>query len=89
MTNNQVINAWTKNTKGSSDHLSTDGNFLWSYNLKIGYTENSNKYVYNYTAHEDCDKHGNRIEGFFKSMTTSRHVGWAREYAECVPCEEA
>jgi len=36
MTNAEVVKAWWWGREAKSGHLSTDGQSLWSYNLKIG-----------------------------------------------------
>jgi len=72
--NINVINNWTKGQKSRSHtgNLSTDGVFLFSYNLVIGWTNASGeKVVTLYTAPNNG----------FKSMTTSRHVGYAKREA--------
>jgi len=60
----------------SSAQFWTDGNKLYSYKLCIGdTTENGNKVLRDYSA---TGRWG------FKSMTTSKHVGYARQYAHLV-----
>ena len=72
MTNEDVVRAWAWGRPLSSKHLITDGNNLFSYNLKIGYTVGNTKIVYDYTAEHDN----------FVSMTTSHHVGLAKRYSD-------
>lgn len=66
---NEVVRAWINNKSAETDHLSTDGKDLFSYKLKIGYTENEKKVVIDYTAKSNK----------FVSMTTSKHVGLAKQ----------
>ena len=54
----------------------TDGAKLYSYKLCIGYTDDDGqKWLKDYSA---SGAHG------FQSMTTSKHVGYARQYADVV-----
>ena len=56
-----------------SGALRTDGRWLWSYDLVIGETTDKGaKILYDYTARTDN----------FMSMTTSKHVGYARLSAD-------
>lgn len=67
MKNSDVAKAWAEGRKARVRHMSTDGNDLFSYWLKIGETlDDGRKIVYNYTA-----------SGEFHSPTTSSHVGYA------------
>ncbi len=60
----------------SGANLWTDGNKLYSYKLCIGdTTESGKKVLKDYSA---TGRHG------FQSMTTSKHVGYARGYAHIV-----
>lgn len=60
----------------SGANLWTDGNKLYSYKLCIGdTTETGQKILKDYSA---TGRHG------FRSMTTSKHVGYARAYAHIV-----
>ena len=52
----------------------TDGLNLYSYNLRIGYTENGKKVAVNHTA----------AGGSFYSMTTSKHVSYAKGVADVI-----
>jgi len=71
--NREVARAWRNGQIAASGHLATDGKNLYSYKLKIGYTdENGMKVVLDYTA-----KGGRYI-----SITTSTHVGIAKKYAD-------
>ena len=72
---NQIAVAWKNNTPAKNQTKSywTDGQFLYSYKLCIGYTDLENKKVlFNYTAK------GNN----FVSASTSRHVNLATFYAD-------
>jgi hypothetical protein len=64
MTNINVAIGWINNNPARTKNYWTDGQNLYSYNLLIGVTEDSQKIVFNYTS-----------SGIFKSSTTSRHVG--------------
>ena len=78
MTDNQsVIRSWIRgySCDNGRSTLHTDGQDLFSYRLRIGYTDKrSNKIVSDYTAGS----------GNFKSKTTSRHVGSAKQQADKV-----
>lgn len=63
MKNSQVIEAFIYGRKGEAGNLSTDGQALYSYGLKIGETRGTQKVVFNYTA-----------KGIYHSQTTSNHV---------------
>lgn len=69
MTNENVIIAWTKGQAAKSLNMSTDGNDLFSYRLKIG--TGGGSVIYNHTAGG----------GSFYSQTTSCHVGLAKSVA--------
>jgi hypothetical protein len=74
-TNAQVVGDWLNGQPSRAGALITDGATLYSYALIIGYTDGlRGKVVINYTV-------GGKQ---FKSMTTSRHVGFAAKYADCV-----
>lgn len=65
---------WVVNQTGRTPNksLTTDGKDLYSYNLKIGYTnEQGQKVILKYTTEYDN----------FVSVTTSRHVNLASYYA--------
>ena len=75
--NASVIKAWTNSRQAQShtDNLRTDGTFLHSYALLIGFTsDDGSKVLLDYTAPAQC----------FRSMTTSQHVGQAKRYADDV-----
>ena len=75
MNNQQAVLAWVNGHAGHSNHLSSDGENLYSYALLIGFTQpNGFKYVYDYTAQGHA----------FRSMATSHHVGLARGNAGVV-----
>jgi len=60
----------------STGNFSTDGNTLYSYSLLIGETDDDgNKIVRDYSANTNYG---------FQSMTTSKHVGYGRRYADMV-----
>ena len=69
MKNEQVIQAFLRNQYAQNNTLRTDGQRLYSYNLQIGRTTSGRKEVFNYTAKG----------GDFRSHTTSKHIGTARE----------
>ena len=70
MKNESVIKAFLDNKYAQSKNLRSTGLSLYSYNLCIGMTDDSGKkHVFNYTAPANE----------FKSHTTSKHVGLARE----------
>ena len=67
MTNKEVVQAFIDGKPGAAGRMRTDGKFLYSYNLKIGWTAGINqdqKLVYDYTARNNA----------FRSVTTSKHV---------------
>jgi len=69
MKNADIIKSWLAGMPASSynGNFRTDGNSLWSYNLKIGTTVRQCKVVADYTAKG----------GRFYSKTTSCHVNSA------------
>mgnify|MGYP003128386584 CR=1 FL=1 len=67
MKNNQVIEAFICGRKGRAGRLRTDGQTLYSYELKIGETRGAQKVVFNYTE-----------KGDYQSHTTTRHVNAAK-----------
>jgi len=74
-TNDAVIVAWLnhKEHRTKNFNLCTNGDELYSYDLMIGFTKGGvHKILLDYTA-----KSNN-----FVSMTTSRHIGLARPYAD-------
>ena len=76
MTNKQVIQAWIKGQRATTGRLSTDGDDLYSYDLKIGERVREKErldktklyIVWNYRV---------QGKGVFVSQTTSAHVGLA------------
>jgi hypothetical protein len=75
MYNHKVIEKWEqgKRARSFTGNLHTDGCDLYSYELKIGYTnEDGERIVKLYTA----------VHGNFKSKTTSKHVNKARVVAD-------
>lgn len=74
MYNHKVIENWQqgKRAKSFTGNLHTDGYNLYSYELKIGYTNHNGKRIVKlYTA----------ADGNFKSKTTSIHVNKAKGVA--------
>jgi hypothetical protein len=70
MKNESVIKAFMNNQYAQSKNLRSAGINLYSYNLRIGITDDSGqKYVFNHTAKG----------GDFRSHTTSMHIGLARK----------
>ena len=77
--NKEVATAWANNKQAKSSKFldsyryHTDGSYLYSYGLMIGFTRtsNGNKVLIEYTA-----------SGSFQSRTTSNHVGSARVAAD-------
>jgi len=83
MKNIDIITEWISNRPYSKRHkaLSTDGANLFSYSLKIGYTnEQGKKVAIDYTS----------TGGYMRSMTTSQHVGLAKGKCDLIrnPCLE-
>lgn len=74
MTNEYVAKSWKNNVIASTQNLRTDGANLYSYNLKIGYTENGKKVAIDHTA----------SGGSFYSRTTSRHVSYAKRFSDVI-----
>lgn len=79
MRNAEVVRAWVAGRRAKTRSLSTDGDMLYSYSLPIGLTEVSpdgseTKVAIAY----------NRGGGRFISMTTSKHVSLAIQYADRV-----
>ena len=75
--NNSVVKAWSRSAvaKSHTGRLKTDGTFLHSYSLLIGFTaDDGSKVLLDYTAPAQC----------FQSMTTSQHVGLAKKVADDV-----
>jgi len=67
--NRKVPECWRRGESAQGHgSLRTDGQNLYSYDLKIGYTENGEKIVIDYRG---C-----------QSVTTSKHVGYAMLYAD-------
>ena len=74
-TKKQVVEAWIdgRSAKTPNKSLRSDGENLWSYGLRIGYTvKGFLKIVKDYTS----------PAGNFVSVTTSNHVGLAKRYAD-------
>ena len=64
-TNEEVINSFLYGRSARGLNLTTNGNALYSYSLKIAEWTTSGVVVYDFTA----------TGGDFYSMTTSQHVG--------------
>ena len=75
-TNMNVIYSWDggRPARSHNGNLYTDGENLFSYNLKIGITVRGEKIALDYTAPANS----------FRSMTTSNHVGKAKRHADTV-----
>ena len=76
-TNSNIPRLWGVNQSAhsSSKQYSTDGQNLYSYRKLIGITlRNGDKVLLDYTS----------PAGYGISMTTSQHVGKARQYADVV-----
>tara|TARA_R100000008_G_C3564625_1_gene158379 strand:+ start:482 stop:784 length:303 start_codon:yes stop_codon:yes gene_type:complete len=78
-TNIEVVKAWSNSStwgqgvlKSHTENLTTDGQNLFSYGLRIGVTLGGQKIAIDYTAPANS----------FRSMTTSNHVGKAKRYAD-------
>ena len=70
MKNESVIKAFLNNQYAQTKTLRSTGINLYSYNLRIGMTDDAGKkHVFNYTT----------PGGDFISHTTSKHIGLARE----------
>ena len=75
MCNHEVVNKWAQGNEGFTRSLRTDGNSLYSYNLRIGITgPDSEKIVFDFSS----------PGGNFKSQTTSTHVGLASRHADTI-----
>ena len=73
-TNSDVAEAWGRSRRKVATNMSTDGVYLYSYELLIGYTaEDGKKVLIDYTA----------AGGRFVSMTTStKHISPSRWVAD-------
>ena len=72
MSNAEVVENWAYGNEGFTRSLRTDGNSLYSYNLRIGITgPDREKIVFDFSSGG----------GRFMSQTTSTHVGLARRHA--------
>lgn len=78
MRNDAVVSAFSRGQRARAGALRTDGRSLWSYELKIAEKTLGGIVVADYTSGG----------GQFVSMTTSRHVGIAREVADTVMLPE-
>ena len=70
MKNKQVIQAWIETRPAEGNSLSSDGKWLYSYNLTIGQwlSNDERPFIWNYTSGGDA----------FVSNTTSRHINQVR-----------
>ena len=78
MKNSQVVEAFATGRPAAAGNLTTDGQSLWSYHLKIAARSPKGIVVGDFTAGG----------GGFYSMTTSRHVSLARAVADTVMLPE-
>ncbi len=75
MKSRNVAEAWRHNQPARANNMFTDGFDIFSYGLKVGYTnDQSQKVAFDYTT----------TGGAFRSMTTSKHVGYVKQYADKV-----
>ena len=73
--NDDVVDCWKRGYRGQNRNMMSDGVNLYSYKLKIGYTnDKGQKVALDYTA----------PTGNFYSMTTSHHVGLAKSVAKVI-----
>jgi len=76
MKNKDVVRCWSNSLPSSSDNLYTDGQELFSYGIKIGYTYLDEKILYRYSA---------RYRHFVSQSTISclrSHINLAKKYAD-------
>jgi hypothetical protein len=78
MKNSQVVKAFAAGRRAGGGNLTTDGQSLWSYRLKIAARSPKGIVVGNFTA----------PGGGFYSVTTSKHVSLARAVADTVMLPE-
>ena len=74
MRNKDVVRCWSYSLPSGSDNLCTNGQDLFSYGIKIGYTSDNKKIVYDYTVRN----------GLIVSGVTLRHVRLALKCADKV-----
>ena len=81
--NKKVVQSWAKGEKSKSSsygaihRFHTDGSFLYSYSLMIGYVaKNGNRVVIDYTGNDRY------------SVTTSKHVNMAKPHAHRIVSAE-
>ena len=87
-TKKQVVESWINGQRSSTPNksLRTDGESLWSYQLKIGYKQTETIELDD--GHEDIQTEQLIVldytasGGNFVSSTTSTHVGLAKRYAD-------
>ena len=76
MKNSQIVSFWHSgaSAKSKNGNFRTDGIDLYSYKLRIGYTDGyGQKVLYNYTSEPN---------GRYVSSTTTSHVNLAKFYAD-------
>ena len=76
MRNREVARAWARCQPAKAANLWTDGSYLYSYRLCIGYRNGAGETVA--VPYRSGTRWG------FRSMTTSRHVGLALQYCDAV-----
>lgn len=64
LANITVINRWFEGRRGTSHNMRSDGNDIWSYDLKIGQTRKGKKEIFNYTW----------ATGITTTSSTSSHI---------------
>ena len=72
--NNEIGKAWAAGKAAHAANFSTDGNDIYSYQLKIGHTYGGKKIAIDYT----------KSGGQYFSQTTSKHVSIAKRNADKV-----
>ncbi len=73
--NDDIVDCWKRGHVGQNKNMTSDGNNLFSYNLKIGYTDDKGqKVALDFTASTNN----------FYSVTTSRHVSLAKSVAKVI-----
>ena len=77
LSNKEVARRWSYGKSGASGNMSTDGKYIYSYKLLIGFTTNSGKKIsLDYSARS----------GSFYSCTTSRHCSITAGYSDRAIC---
>jgi len=75
MPKRDVARSWSQGQPAKAGNFWTDGEKLFSYNLVVGETRKGKKILFDYMS---GGSHG------FVSMTTSHHVGAARQFADVI-----